>query len=261
MDVGFLFGLLGTWAIILWALVSGGSVGAYYDRAAALLVLGGTFTVLLLCYPLPAVRRYLKVCGRALFGGTRSPQRLIDDLVGYADLARREGILSLELKTPEIDDPFLVRAIQLAVDGTDPEMIEGMLTDEIDSLATRHEEGKGLLETTGKYAPAMGMIGTLVGLVVMLRHVDDPRRIGPGMAVALLTTLYGAVVANAFALPLSDRLARRSSEEVLYKTIIIKGIIAIQSGDNPRIVEQKLRAFLPPSSKRPPVVVADEEAA
>ena len=137
----------------------------------------------------------------------------------------------------------------MAVDGTDPELIEQVMDNELDSLMERHSIGKAMFDGIGKYAPAFGMIGTLVGLVAMLANMSDPSAIGAGMAVALITTLYGALIANAIAIPLADRLALRSSEEVLYKTIIIKGVMAIQSGDNPRTVEQKLRAFLSPSQR------------
>jgi chemotaxis protein MotA len=170
-------------------------------------------------------------------------------MVSYAEIARRDGILSLESTTKDIEDPFIVLGIQMAVDGTDPELIEQVLTNDLENLADRHDVGKALLETIGKYAPAFGMIGTLVGLVIMLSNMDDPAAIGPGMAVALLTTMYGAIIANAMSLPLADRLSRRSAEEVLYRTIIIKGVMSIQSGDNPRIVEQKLRTYLPPSER------------
>ena len=163
----------------------------------------------------------------------------------YAEVARRDGILALENVSDEISDPFLVSGIQMAVDGTDPVLVEQMLIGELDALAERHEKGKALLDTLGKYAPAFGMIGTLVGLVIMLQNMDDPSKIGPGMAIALITTLYGSLIANLVALPLSDKLSVRSAEEMLLKSIIIRGIMAIQSGDNPRIVEQKLKTFLP----------------
>jgi chemotaxis protein MotA len=146
----------------------------------------------------------------------------------------------------------------MAVDGTDPEMIENILNNELDNMSTRHESYKAVLDNLGKYAPAMGMIGTLVGLVVMLGNMEDPSKIGPGMAVALLTTLYGALIANGLTGPMGDRLARRSAEEQMFKTIIIKGVMSIQSGDNPRIVEQKLQTFLPPASRK---AAADDKAA
>ncbi|MCC7407981.1 MAG: MotA/TolQ/ExbB proton channel family protein [Phycisphaeraceae bacterium] len=251
MDIGLLFGILGTWVLIVWALMSGGSITAYYDFASVVLVIGGTFTLVFFCYPARNVTRFFSIFRTALFHKAQSNDKLIEDLVSYAEMARRDGILSLENVTKDIDDRFIVRGIQMAVDGTDPELIEAIMNAELDSLVERHDIGKAVFDGIGKYAPAMGMIGTLVGLVIMLKNLDDPKKIGPGMAVAILTTLYGAVIANAFALPLSDRLAKRSAEEVLRKTIIVKAVMAIQSGDNPRIVEQKLRTFLPPDARKP----------
>jgi chemotaxis protein MotA len=249
MDLGILFGFLGTWVLIFWALMSGGSLGYFIDLPSIILVVGASGTTVYFCTPARNVKQIFKIIRKAFFFQSKSIEKLIEDLVSYAEIARRDGILSLENTTKDIDDPFIVRGIQMAVDGTDPELIEQIMNNELDNLGERHEAGKGLLDAMGKYAPAYGMIGTLVGLVVMLQNMDDPSKIGSGMAVALLTTMYGALIANGLALPLADRLARRSAEEVLYKTIIIKGVMAIQSGDNPRIVEQKLRTFLPPSAR------------
>ncbi|MEX2213108.1 MAG: motility protein A [Phycisphaeraceae bacterium] len=246
MDIGMLFGLLGTWALVMWAIVLGGSPAAYIDVPSMILVVGGTFTIVFYCYPPNYVLRLPKAIIRAVKGAKQPIEQLITDLVRFAEIARRDGILSLENALKEIKDPFLVRGIQMAVDGTDPEMIESILTAELDHMSERHDSFKAVIDAVGKYAPAMGMIGTLVGLVVMLQNMEDPSKIGPGMAVALLTTLYGALIANAVTGPLGDRLARRSTEEALYKTIVIKGVMSIQSGDNPRIVEQKLKTFLPP---------------
>jgi chemotaxis protein MotA len=250
LDLGFLFGVLGTWVLLLWSLLSGGSLLAYWDFASFIMVVCGAVTIVFISLPAGVVMGVPKVLKQAFVADAANIEGLIQDLVSYAEIARRDGILSLENVTKDMKDPFIVRGIQMAVDGTDPELIEQILTTELDNLSSRHDTGKSVLDLYAKYAPAMGMIGTLVGLVVMLQNMDDPSKIGPGMAVALLTTLYGAVLANALCLPLSDRLAKKNSEEVLYKTIIIKGVMAIQSGDNPRVVEQKLRTFLPPS-KRP----------
>ena len=250
MDLGILFGFLGTWVLIAWALLASGDVTMFVEPASAILVIGSSFTVAF--YATPA--RYLKQVGailkRAFFFHSEPVEKLIRDMVHYAEIARRDGILSLENSTKDITDEFIVHGIQMAVDGTDPELIEQIMTNELDNLVERHDAGKSIFEMIGKYAPAFGMIGTLVGLVIMLQNMNDPAKIGPGMAVALLTTLYGAMIANGVALPLSDRLGRRSAEEVMAKTIIIKGVMAIQSGDNPRIVEQKLRTFLPPSERK-----------
>ncbi len=249
MDLGILFGFLGTWVLLAWALLGSGDVTMFIDNNSLILVCGMTATVIFYAFPAKNVKSLFSVIKRAVFYSSPSIPKLIEDMVSYAEIARRDGILSLENVTKDIDDPFIVRGIQMAVDGTDPELIEQVMTNDLENLADRHDAGKALLDTVGKYAPAFGMIGTLVGLVIMLKNMDDPSAIGPGMAVALLTTMYGAIIANALALPLADRLARRSAEEVLYRTIIIKGVMSIQSGDNPRIVEQKLRTYLPPKER------------
>ncbi len=250
MDIGALFGFLGTWILVVWAVLAGGNALIFYDLPSVILVLGGTFTIYFMTFPISYVKKIFAVVKKAFFHKAPGIQKLIDDMVSYAEIARRDGILSLENVTKDIEDPFIVRGIQMAVDGTDPELIEQIMTNELENLGERHDAGKAMLDCLGKYAPAMGMIGTLVGLVIMLQNMSDPSKIGPGMAVAILTTLYGALIANAICGPLSDRLARRNAEEILVKTIIIKGVMSIQSGDNPRIVEQKLTTFLPPALRK-----------
>lgn len=250
MDLGSLFGFLATWALVFWALLSGGDLMIFYDFPSVILVLGGSITTLFACYPPRYLKSVFKVVMKGFLTKPQSIETLIAQIVSFAEAARKDGILSLENKTREIKDPFLVAGIQMAVDGTDPEMIEEILTNEVDNMTERHALGKAILDSYGKYGPAFGMIGTLVGLVIMLQNMDDPSKIGPGMAVAILTTLYGALIANVFAGPLGDRIARRSAEEAMYKTVVIKGVMAIQSGDNPRLVEQKLRTFLPPSLRK-----------
>ena len=247
MDLGILFGFIGTWVLVIWALFSGGKIGMYIDIPSVIIVVGASFTVTFYALPASTVKGVIAVIRKATFWTSGSVEKLIEDMVSYAEIARRDGILSLENSTKDIKDPFIVQGIQMAVDGTDPELIEQIMTTELENQMERHDTGKAIFDTVGKYAPAFGMIGTLVGLVAMLADLSDPSGIGAGMAVALLTTLYGALISNALALPLADRLEKRSAEEVLYKTIIIKGVMSIQSGDNPRVVEQKLRTFLPPS--------------
>ncbi|MHB9027365.1 MAG: motility protein A, partial [Candidatus Latescibacterota bacterium] len=163
--------------------------------------------------------------------------------------ARREGILSLEQAAMQVDDEFLKNGITLAVDGTEPEYIREIMTTEMDNIAERHKNGAAIMEAMGTYAPAFGMIGTLIGLVIMLRNMNDPSSIGAGMAVALITTFYGAVLANLVFMPIAGKLRLRSAHELLLKELCIQGIMAIQSGDNPRIVESKLKAFLSPSKR------------
>jgi chemotaxis protein MotA len=236
--------------LILWAIYAGGDVTYFVDVPSMIMVLGGSMTLFFFCFPLKTIKQLFTYVKKGFFGTPLPIEKLIEDLVSFAEIARRDGILSLENVTRDIEDQFIVRGIQMAVDGTDPELIEQILNNELDNLVDRHANGRAMMDSLGKYAPALGMIGTLVGLVIMLQNMTDPSSIGTGMAVAILTTLYGALIANAFALPMSDRLGRRSAEEVLYKTVIIKGVMSIQSGDNPRIVEQKLRTFLPPALRK-----------
>jgi len=249
MDLGIFFGLIGTWLLIIATLLLGGSVGIYIDIPSVVLVFGASITVVFFAIPVGYVKKIVAITKKAFFHKAPSIEKLIDDMVSFAEIARRDGILSLENAVKDIDDPFVVQGIQMAVDGTDPELIEQIMLTDLDNLVERHEVGKFIFDTVGKYAPAMGMIGTLIGLVAMLSDLSDPASIGAGLAVALLTTLYGSLVANAIAGPIADRLSRRSAEEVLYKTVIVKGVMSIQSGDNPRVVEQKLRTFLPPSQR------------
>ncbi len=257
MDLGLIFGFVGTWALVLVAMLLGGKMGIYVDIPSVVMVFGGSITVVLFCFPMGYVKGIAKIVMKAVFWKSQPIDKLIADMVRFAEIARRDGILSLEAQCKEIDDPFVVQGIQMAVDGTDPELIEAVLLNDLDNVVERHEVGKGMFDAITKYAPAIGMIGTLVGLVAMLADLSDPAAIGAGLAVALLTTLYGAMVANILTGPLSDRLVRRSAEELMYKTIIVKGVMSIQSGDNPRVVEQKLRTFLPPSQRPKP----EEEAA
>ena len=247
MDLATLVGLIMGVGLLSWAMFAREPFSTFADPPSAAIVFGGVTASLLISFPLKKVLNLIRVTKNVFFAETQSPRKLITDLVKYAEIARRDGILSLESMTSTIQDRFIVKGIQMAVDGTDPELIEQILEGELDSLAERHGEGRLLFETMGKYGPAFGMIGTLIGLIIMLKHMEDASKIGQGMAVALITTLYGAVSANLIFLPIADKLRLRSKEEMLMKQIIIKGVMSIQSGDNPRIVEQKLKTFLPPS--------------
>jgi len=251
MDLATLIGMLFGMGLVGYAIFSkaGTNSGTFIDPASVMMVAGGGVASVMISFPLAKFLKTGKVFSKALMHKEQSTKNLIDDLVGYAEIARRDGILSLESATKDAKDPFIVKGIQMAVDGTDPELIEQIMNNELDAIADRHESGKAIFDLLGKYAPAYGMIGTLVGLVIMLLSMDDPDSIGPAMAVALLTTLYGSMIANMFALPIADKLGQRNDEELVYKTIIIKGVMSIQSGDNPRIVEQKLKTFLPPGMR------------
>ncbi len=251
MDLGTLIGMLLGFGLMGYAIVSsaGKDWMAFVDPASAMIVIGGTFASVMASAPLARFLKTGKFFSKALMHKEQSAQKLIDDLVGYAEIARRDGILSLESVIRDADDPFIVQGIQMAVDGTDPELIDAIMNNELEAIAERHEQGKSVFDNIGKYAPAYGMLGTLIGLVIMLRNMNDPNSIGPAMAVALITTFYGSMIANMIAMPIADKLGMRSDEELMFKTIVIKGVMSIQSGDNPRIVEQKLKTFLPPSAR------------
>lgn len=247
MDIATLIGLVLGLICIALAVALGGSAMAYVNAPSMLIVVGGATAATMTAYPLARFLKLPKVTAKALFTKPLDSVKLIEQLVELAEVARRDGILALEGMTENMDEPFLVNGLRMAVDGSDPEVIESIMETELENLMERHEAGRGMLEAMGKYAPAFGMIGTLIGLVAMLANMDDPSKIGAGMAAALITTLYGSLLANVIFLPMADKLAARSSEEVLNKTIIIQGVMAIQSGDNPRNIESKLMTFLPPS--------------
>jgi chemotaxis protein MotA len=184
---------------------------------------------------------------KAFFAKTSPPEAIIQELVSLSHIARKEGLLKLE-KQP-VDDPFLKKAIMYCVDGHEPEFIQEVLDKEIELTIERHGQGRGIFTAVGDAAPAFGMIGTLIGLVGMLGNMKDPNSIGPAMAVALLTTLYGAIMANLVALPIADKLKRRSQEEELNKRLVVEGVLGLQKGLNPRVLEELLSTFLPPKKR------------
>lgn len=250
MDIGTVLGILiGTSLIVVAIILGGATPVALFDVTSVVIVFGGSMGAMMVCFPLARLLRIHKVLRKAMFTQATDPLEIVQELVRYAEVARREGILALENLTSEMKDPFIVRGVKMAVDGTDPELIKGIMETDLETLSERHQQGRALFEGLAKYAPAFGMIGTLMGLIFMLRSMDDPSKIGPGMAVALITTLYGALLANIVFAPIADKLAARDAEETLIKTMIITGVMAIQSGDNPRVVESKLLTFLPPSER------------
>jgi len=247
MDLSTIIGLVVGLSLIAAAI--GSSVGFFIDVGSVFIVVGGGLAATMMSLPLQKVLAAPKVIKNAFFTKKASTASLVAEVVRFGEIARRDGILALEGVLGEVEDPFLARAVQLAVDGSDPEVIAETLQSEMDNLAARHRGGKQVFDNLGKFAPAFGMIGTLIGLVLMLNNMSDPSKIAPSMAIALLTTLYGALLANMIALPLSEKLQQRTDEELRRMGIVAEGIIAIQSGDNPKIVEQKLQIFLPPAER------------
>jgi chemotaxis protein MotA len=248
VDIATLVGLVGGFGIVIAAMFSGGDIGAFVNAPSLLIVVGGTLLVALMKFTLGQFLGVGKIMGKSFMFKSISPETIISETVELADAARKGGLLSLEDKTVSSD--FMQRGIQLLVDGHDPEVVKALLNKEMKLSAERHESGIDIFKAMGDVAPAMGMIGTLVGLVQMLSNMSDPKSIGPAMAVALLTTLYGAMIATMVALPIADKLTVRNNEEALNQSLVIDGLLAIQAGQNPRVIEQMLRNYLP-EKKRP----------
>ena len=223
---------------------------AFWDTPSVLIVLGGTFGATVLANPLERSKALPKIFKAAFVSEQIDLIGLIQTLVSFAEKARREGLLALEEDAGQLDDEFMRKSIQLVVDGTDPELVKSILDTEIGLLEERHSANKGYLDSISELAPAFGMLGTLIGLIQMLGNLSDPDALGPGMAVALITTFYGSVLANMFAIPIGKKLTQNSSREVLARELMVEGILSIQAGENPRIVEEKLKVFLPPTMRR-----------
>ncbi len=245
MDIATIIGIITAYSMIFLGMR--GQFGAFVNLPSVFIVVGGTIGSLFMAYPLNKVLNVTGVVKNAFFVQKTTPAETIKQLVEFAEQARREGILALESRSQEVDNEFLQKGIQLAVDGTEPELIKEILTTEVNFLEQRHEEGSKFFTFGGGIAPAFGMIGTLMGLILMLGQMSSVETIGPNMAVALITTMYGSILANTIFLPIAEKLKANSQKEILEKELMLEGIMAIQSGDNPRIVEQKLVAFIEPS--------------
>lgn len=247
MDIGTVTGLVAGMVLIATAILLGGSLTAFIDVPSVLIVIGGATAATFIRFTLSDILNSMSVAMKAFFAKARPPEEIIQELVTLSNIARKEGLLKLE-KQP-IDDQFLKKAIMYCVDGHEAEFIQDVLEKEIGLTLERHGLGKSIFDAIGDAAPAFGMIGTLVGLVNMLGNMSDPSSIGPAMAIALLTTLYGAILANLVALPIADKLKRRSQEEELNKRLVLEGVLGLQKGLNPRVLEELLKTFLPPKAR------------
>lgn len=250
MDIATILGIVLGIGFTIWGITSSGEMQAFIDISSISIVLGGTVAATLIAYPLNVLASIGKILQKAFFYKAISANENIEEIIKLANIARKEGLLSLEEFALKLDDEFLKKGIMLIVDGTDPELVRNILETELTFIEERHSQGQGMLEAMGAYAPAFGMIGTLIGLINMLRDIDDPSSIGPNMSVALITTFYGSFLANVFFLPLAQKLKVRSQSEVLVKELMIEGLLSIQAGENPRIIEEKLKTFIPPEARK-----------
>ena len=249
MDLSTIIGIVSGMVLIIISILLGGSLLAFFDAASIMIVVGGTIAATLVAFPIPQVKDIIKLTQKTFANRDSNPGKIINDIITLANKARKEGLLSLEEATEALDDKFLKKGLMLVVDGTDPELVRNLLETELDFIEQRHKAGQGLFESMATAAPGFGMIGTLIGLINMLGSLDDPTTIGPSMAVALITTLYGSLIANLFFSPMANKLKVKSGEEILEREIMVEGLLSIQAGENPRIIEEKLKAFLPPSMR------------
>jgi chemotaxis protein MotA len=223
--------------------------GPFVDMPSMFIVIGGTFGALFMSYPLSVMLAVPKVMLKAIQNEVPDFAQLIQMLVQFSEKARKEGLLAIEADIEAIDDEFVKKGIQLVVDGTDPELVKNILDNEVNFTSERHDQGKGIMKTGGALGPAFGMIGTLIGLILMLGALDDPSSLGPKMAIALITTLYGSFIANAVFEPIATKLEYYNAQEILHRELAIEGILSLQAGDNPKVLEEKLKSFLSPSQR------------
>ena len=248
MDLATLLGLISAMGIVLSAMAMGGGIGMFINPPSLLIVVGGTFGVVMANYTMSQFFGAVKVGLKAVLFKSIKPEEVIATAVELADAARKGGLLSLEGK--DVGNSFLQKGIQLLVDGHEADVVRSMMNKDMTLTTNRHMQGAGIFKSIADFAPAMGMIGTLVGLVQMLANMSDPASIGPAMAVALLTTLYGAMIANMICLPIAAKLENRADEELLIQKMCLDALQGIQSGQNPRVIEEVLKNYLP-LSKRP----------
>jgi chemotaxis protein MotA len=251
MDLATIIGLVVAWGAVLFSMfhASEGALGSYFKPPEIFLVLGGSIGAAMLSMPMHTVTGVVAYIKKWLFNKETHIEHVIKEMVQYAETARRDGVLALESVAREAPDPFLRRGLQLTIDGTDPEIIERILRIEIESMSERHKHGKHFFGTLAKFGPGFGLMATLIAQVAMFRHLDgDAAVIGKALAIALTGTLYGCILQNLVAGPVSEKLGMRSHEEVFAKEIMLQGVLSIQAGNNPRVVEMQLMSFL--SSKQ-----------
>ena len=247
MDLATLLGMIGAIGIVLAAILTGGSALVFVNIPSILIVLGGTVMVVMIKFSLGQFFGAFKVALKAFMYKIDDPEELIEKIVELANIARKEGMLALE--NSEIENEFLDEGIKMLIDGNSREVVDAVLQKDMKATIERHTWGAKVFSATADVAPAMGMIGTLIGLVQMLSNMSDPKAIGPAMAVALLTTLYGAMIANMVAMPIADKLTLRKADEQRIRAMCIDGVLAIQEGQNPRIIESMLKAYLNPKKR------------
>ena len=253
MDIASLIGIVACLGLVMFGIVSGddgmAAIGFFVDPPSMLITFGGSFMATMASVTLPDFIGGLKSFTLIFKTESANIPEMITKIIDMSNVARKEGLLSLEEAASDLDDAFMKKGILLIVDGTDPELVRAIMETELVSVEGRHKETIGFWDTLAAMGPAWGMIGTLIGLVDMLYHMDDPSTLGPAMAVALITTLYGSLLANWICTPVSNKLKADNAVEMQQKEVMIEGLLSIQAGENPRVIEEKLKSFLPPKDR------------
>lgn len=252
MDLASLIGLVAGFALILFGIIYGNSPTVlinFIDVASIIITLGGTATELLTSYSVSDYINGFKSIKLAFMAPKSNEAETIKKIIDLSNIARKEGLLILEEAAGDLEDKFMKKGILLIVDGTDPDLLRAIMETELSCIESRHKKVIGFWTNMAAMGPAWGMIGTLIGLVNMLRDLDDAKAIGPAMAVALLTTLYGSMIANWLATPIANKLTANNDVEIMLKEVTIEGLLSIQAGENPRVIEEKLKSFLSPKQR------------
>jgi len=253
LDLASIIGLVMCIALVIFAIVSGdagfSALNNFVDFQSALITIGGAMMAILASNTLPSFLGGLKTIALVFKAPAINSPAIIAKIIELSNVARKEGLLALEEAAADLDDAFMKKGVLLIVDGTDPDLVRGILETEMVSIEARHKGNIGLWQDIASMGPAWGMIGTLVGLINMLQALDDPSSIGPSMAVALITTLYGSMMANWICTPVASKLKVNNESEMQVKEIMIEGLLSIQAGENPRVIEEKLKSFLSPAER------------
>ncbi|NLM11490.1 MAG: motility protein A [Clostridiaceae bacterium] len=250
MDLATLIGILFGAACLIWGMYDGGDPSSFWSLSSLAVTFGGGVASSIIAFTLEDIKNVFRALPKLIKRENQSPYHIIQMLVEMSQKARREGLLALESNQEEIEDNYLRKALELVVDGVEPEIIRDSMQLELDNMSIRHGKGIAFFKTLAAEFPAWGMIGTMLGLINLLKSLDDPSKIGAAMSLALVTTFYGSVLANWICLPIATKLEELSTEEIRIKEMIIEGVLSIQSGENPRIMEHRLKTFLSPEQRK-----------
>jgi len=249
MELTTVIGVVSGFVLMIAGIMLQGNILDYWDAASLVIVLGGAIAATVASYPGKDLKSILKIMKTAFTKHEYDLNGTISQIIELANIARRDGLLALDNKANEIDDPYMKKGIMLVVDGTDPELIRNIMETELTFIEERHGVGQSMMKSMSAFSPAFGMAGTLIGLISMLKNLNDSSTLGQGMATALITTFYGVIFANLMFTPMASKLERTTEKEIRYNELILEGLLSIQAGENPRLIEEKLVSFIAKNEK------------